>query len=262
MPDVGRIADAHYRQRRQIRDRVEGFLASTWDGMGSYRDADIDRMVKRVVPVVRGAQAQVSVLTAAYLAAVVREVTGETVRPGGARRVMDARGVPAEDVYRRPGVTVWTALAQGATYGEAVRQGRQRLLSLGATDVQMAARESARSTLGGMSGVVGYRRVLTGTRDCALCSIASTQRYHKGDLLPIHPGCDCGVDPIIGRGDPGQVINRERLDATHADVAGRTGDWDSGGRSPDHRKIQVREHGEYGPTLTFDGQHFTGPADI
>jgi len=97
----------------------------------------------------------------------------------------------------------------------------------------------------------------------ALCYVASTQRYSRGDLLPIHPGCDCGEEPIYGSSGVSDTIDEQLLDATHQAIDERFGEFDFGGRTVDYRKaIIVREHGELGPVLTVKGQHFTGPNDI
>ena len=76
-----------------------------------------------------------------------------------------------------------------------IELGGKRLLSLVGTDMQLAARQQASYTMQA-SGREFYRRVLTGAENCALCAIASTQRYSTADLMPIHPGCDCSVASI------------------------------------------------------------------
>ena len=97
-----------------------------------------------------------------------------------------------------------------------------------------------------------YRRVLTGRENCALCVVASTQRYYRGDLLPIHPGCDCGVQPLPPGLAVNQVIDEDLLEQVHQITADRLGVSDRGGRTPDYRKLlTVSEHGEYGPTLSW-----------
>lgn len=97
-----------------------------------------------------------------------------------------------------------------------------------------------------------YRRVLTGRENCALCVVASTQRYYRGDLLPIHPGCDCDVQPLPPGLAVNQVIDEDLLEQVHQITADRLGVSDRGGRTPDYRKLlTVSEHGEYGPTLSW-----------
>ena len=96
--------------------------------------------------------------------------------------------------------------------------------------------------------------------NCALCYLASTQTYSTADLLPIHPGCDCGTAPVAA----GMRAQMDRnLSQTHEAVENRLGVSDSGGRLPDYRKVLiVHEHGELGPVLAVRDQHFTGPGAI
>jgi hypothetical protein len=96
---------------------VLDFVQRSWVGLDEYRDADIERFVAAVVPVVTGGQVRIAALTDAYLATVETAVLGDVARPVGVPRslVTDEvmRGVPASDVYGRSGPTVWTALANG-----------------------------------------------------------------------------------------------------------------------------------------------------
>ena len=132
---------------------------------------------------------------------------------------------------------------------------------MAATDLQLAKTHTTRAVLSGKDNVVGYRRVLTGRESCALCAVAATQRYRKDRLLPIHDGCDCGVAPIYGDRDPGQVIDPDQLEGIKASLAERFGD--DSGEVADYRKaIVVHEHGELGPVIAVRGQHFTGPDDL
>lgn len=256
----------------QVRARVTAFAAQAWAAAGSYRDADIDRLVRLLVPRVQAGQIQVANLTAAYLG----RLLGQEPVPVDRAMVLDGRGIAVEEVYRRPAVEVYAALAEGAAFVDAARAGSRRLESLVSTDVQMAKVRQSRASLERVPGVVGHRRVLTGAENCALCVIASTQRYHKAELLPIHPGCDCGVAPIYGGRDPGQVINQPLLDETHDQIAGFANRSDLGARDLGRGKttssgeavsdftdlLITRDHGEYGPTLAWRGQHFDGPAAV
>lgn len=265
---------SHQAAVKAIRDRVEAYAAAVWRGLGSsYRDADIERLVELVTPRVLAGQRQIAGLTDAYLGALaggrrigvdIAAVTGAAVRGGTAPEV----------VYARPGGTVHAQLAKGATVEKAIERGGKRLLSLVGTDMQLAMRQQASYSVQA-SGREFYRRVLTGAENCALCAIASTQRYHSADLMPIHPGCDCGV-ASIGAGDPGQVINQGMLDQLHDSIQEQIGVRDLGARDAglgkrtssgrpvsDYTELVVTNiHGEYGPTLGWRGDHFTGPDDL
>jgi hypothetical protein len=254
-----------------VRQRVLSYIQRVWGSLDSWRAADIDRFVNAVVPVVTGGQQQIAALTDAYLAAVESAITGVPVRPVGvpAALVTDEaiRGVAAADVYRRAGPTVWSSLSRGDTLTWAVRQGLNRALSMGATDLQLARTHASHHILTRKNTVRGYRRVLTGSKSCGLCIVAATQRYHRSQLLPIHPGCSCGVVPIYGDTDPGQVIDPDTLEGVHQAIADRFGAASEGARGgggiPNYRDVLVtHDHGELGPVLAVRGQHFDGPNDI
>lgn len=169
----------------------------------------------------------------------------------------------------------------------AVGDGERRLQSLALTDVELAVTHTVRERLADEPEVRFYRRVLTGAESCGLCVIASTQRYRKRDLLPIHPNCDCVVAPIIGEQDPGRVINSTRIaegaesqdenaagvpvfdadDLIDADLLSQDvheairetfGEVAFDARRIDYRKILlVERHGELGPVLTVARHKFT-----
>lgn len=267
MPTEQQQILAYQRAVRMIRDRVITFATTTWVGLGAYRDADIDRLIRLVVPQVLAGERQVAQLTDAYLSTLAG-----TPRAGVDRDTVSGaalRGVDPTEVYRRPGVTVWTELSNGLAPQQAIEAGMRRLVSLIDTDLQLARRWQERETLG-TGGFKYARRTLTGRENCGLCVIASTQRYRVTDLRPIHPGCDCGTAHFREGSDPGQVLNEDLLEAMHEQIGMRFGDDDRGarilqdldGNAVEYKDILIREHGELGPVLTWRKQRFTGPADL
>ncbi len=232
-----------------LRRRVTEYALLAWEGLGEWRDSDVDRFVEHVTPVVHGGRARVAELTGAYL--------------GSAGRIIDTsalRGVPDDLVYRRPAVQLYTELSHGALFSAALEVATNRLKSIVATDLQMAHVRQAQESLS-PSNAAGYRRHLNGEVDCAKCILASTSWYRRADLMPIHPGCDCTVERIESRSD--LALSSQIVDDLHAKVEGLIGTSDRGGRDVDYRKLLVsREHGEIGPLLAWDGERFTGPADL
>lgn len=262
------IIRSHQAQVRQVRERVLLFARTAWAALGSYRDADIDRLVSWVVPQVLAGERRIAQLTDAYLSTLVG-MPPVGVDPTAVSGIA-LRGVDPREVYQRPGKSVWIALANGATVTAAAQEGLARLLSIASTDLQLAKRVQEQQTLS-THGFRYYRRVLTGTENCALCIVASTQRYRVGSLNPVHPGCDCDVAQVTAASDPGQVLNGELLDALHEQVGLAFGTNDRGariitdqatGHQLDYKDILVRHHGEYGPTLTWRKQRFTGPRNL
>lgn len=262
-------AAAVYAQQQAIaglRERLLAYLAALFRRPGAWHTADAAGFVRHAVPTVAAAQRQTAALTAAYLRQYVSlfggrvdlgayqpdKVTGEATR-----------GVDPAEVYQRPYRSVWMALGDGKPLDEAVQAGEDRLTSIAATDVQLAKTRTAQAVLSHAERVVGYRRVPEGAQTCGLCLIAATQRYHSGELLPIHSGCDCGVEPIVGTRDPGRTIDEAGLAAVHRAIADRIGKSAADGRQVDYRKyLIVHQHGEIGPVLAVRGQAFTSEADL
>lgn len=249
-PEVRRTILAYQQLVADRTNRIVSYANRAWNSLSSYRDADMARITNAIIPVVLGAQRQQALMTDTYLAAVAT-ASGYDERPRGVR-VEDVtgeaiRGVEMSVVYHRPAVAVWTALSDGKSVAEAAAEGRNRLVNLLKTDLQLTKTHTAARRQRGDDRVVGYRRILAGGENCSLCALASTQRYHVGDLMPIHSNCNCDIGEIRGQEDPGQVINPDLLSSLKEQATD---------------KVSVREHGEIGPILTWASQHFTGPNDI
>lgn len=258
--------------------------AALWLSTGGLSQAEIDRYVARMVPVVRGAQVATSRLVAGYLSRMSLEDTGTrfpySIDPD---EIADLRGVPAATVYARPGVDARTAVKEGKPLQEAMGLGQLRARMLAESDVALAQRASATRAMSADPRIVGYRRVLTG-ESCAFCATASVQRYRTDQLLPLHAHCDCSVAPIIGTEDPGQTINSQLLDDMKEQ--GSPQYWKDKGWGVDENgvirsrqvvpvegggtrvtlgdpvKPTVKVHGELGPTLVDPRHVFTGPAAV
>ena len=259
---------ANRRAATQVRARVLAFVSSSWWALGAWNVPDIDRFVALVLPAVLAGQRSIAQLTDHYLGLValrhgyelvdtldVDQVTGQALR-----------GVDPEIVYRRGGAEVWGALAAGEPLEVAVERGAARLASVTATDLQLAKTHTARQVLGEQPAdrrPTGFVRTLEGTSSCGFCALASTRLYHVEDLLPIHPGCDCDVEPYYG--DQTLVVEPAQLERVHAlarDFFGtsRASGFDrSSGELDYHDFVIVHEHGELGPVLARQGQHFQGP---
>lgn len=193
---------SHIEAQRRLRATLTVVAETLWRGLGSYDEKDTPRWLEQIVPVAAAGQRTSVALTDAYVA----QVMGR--EPLGIEDVVIRNGAPMEEVYARPLKTVWMGLANGLPWQEAVDGGMARATSTIATDAQLAMRETVREIGTVDQGIFGWERV-PDPGACKLCLIASTQRYHKADLLPIHDHCGCSVAPIT---DPtvGHVINKER----------------------------------------------------
>lgn len=262
------VQRVHAQLSREIRARLVEFATGTWGSMGSWRDEDVDVFVARLVPVVDGGKRTVAQLTDTYL----RTVTGVQAERDAVltQEALDRLryGTTPAEVYRRPATEMRTAISNGHTFDKALAMSATRLVSLVSTDLQLAKTHQARRTLSRAEGFDGYRRTLEGNVNCLKCVVASTQLYRIGDLLPIHPGCDCDVAVVrnaagvVGR-NGAIVLEPDLLEAAHTAVENAGLASDRAAREPDYRKlIAERQHGELGPVLTLAEHQFTGPEDI
>lgn len=267
---------AYQTQVTQVRARVRSYIEHSWRGLGAWRDKDIARFVASVVPVVTGGERTVAALTDAYLARHAVFALGGTAVPQGVsdRLVTGAatrNGTPPADVYVRAGKQTWTALARGYGLDAAVQQGLDRAVEAAMTDLQRTKALTAQQIVASSEIHTGSRRMLEGPSSCGLCVLASTQRYSKRELMPIHPACDCSVEPLYGI-HRDQVLEPERLADLHKRAedffgtpSGRAESAGSHGapRPVDYRDfVVVHDHGELGPVLSRKGQNFTGPDDL
>lgn len=260
------LTDAYSRLSVRLLQAAGALAVNTFVGLGSWRDEDISRFTNVMAVGMTGLKRQATNLSLGYYS----EVAKAEGQPFNAVNITQAqlstaalrKGAEFEEVYRRPFVDLYTALSNGKTMTEAIDAGSFRARSLATTEMQLARRDAGLRARSANDRIVGYVRTLTGRENCALCYVASTQRYNRGDLMPIHPGCDCGEQPIYGTEDPGQIIDEQLLEATHEAIEERFGFSDRGAREIDYRLIQVRDHGELGPLLTVRGQHFDGPSSI
>lgn len=244
-----------------LRATVVQQLLVIWYSLSEYTEATLDEFLGAVLPVVLAAEQTSGSATEAYLDSVLTAFGLPGVSPVDFDNILGPNlrnGTSLELEYQRPFKEVWNALHNGHDFDTAKDMGAMRLRQLAETDMQLSHTHTSRSLLRERNDVVGFRRVPTGDFTCALCMIASTQRYRKFDLMPIHPGCDCRVAPIISEEPVDQVLDSETLEQIHSAVENMFGFSDRSGRVIDYRKLLVvHEHGEYGPTLSKAGNRFT-----
>lgn len=224
-----------------------------WSSLPDHSDEGLSVFLDRFTPVLAGAQSTIASLTAAYLTELVNQQYGSrlsapTFDPSAVTGAALRNGVTPDVEYRRPFETVWYGLSQGKEPATAQADGLLRAQSMLSADLQLSRTHAARGALQELSQqahIVGYARVLGGGHSCDLCVIASSQRYHIEDLMPIHNRCSCSVEPIF-------------TDAPIDSIGQRLNSGDEDSSSA----LEIRQHGELGPVLTFRDQHFRGPEDV
>lgn len=260
--DLNQLTNAYADLSHAIRSRVEEYARLRWRGLPDYYASSIDAFVEDLVPRVQVAQEKLALLTDQYLAN-AHELLGYAPPSGEliTEEINEGlRGAPAEVVYRRPANEVYAALHEQKTLEEAKRAGELRLLSIIGSDMQQARIRQAQRSMSsagsgggpgsGDDGPQYYRRVLTGRENCALCIVASTQRYKVSEVLPVHPGCDCGFQPLAKGQDLFHVLDPELLERVHQIVEERTGESNrSAGGYGDF--LMTLDHTEHGHILKW-----------
>lgn len=216
------------------RERLANITQQSVVRLWTLNHNDRERALDVVVPTVEAGQRASVNLVNAYMVASSRaaghDATAHALDPND-YTTTTLRGVDARDVYSRPWGALGGQLALGSEYTAALQSAQFMAGKLARTDLQMAHRQAAHDWIAGDERVVGWRRVLGGSKHCALCQQASTRTYRTSDLMPIHEGCHCTVAPVYGKESVASV--------------GTT--------------VRVEHDPELGPRLVADSWQQTGP---
>lgn len=270
------VVAAAQEQSTLTRQQLILLLTALWQSLPDYRNRSMLEFAREAVSVIEGAMRHTQASTSAYLATIfgATPVATPTVSIATVRH-----GADPLEVYSRPFHLIWRQLAANAPLdaqkiGAAIDAGFARVEQLASTDLQLAKTHTVRDQLRDHRTVVGYRRQLEGAHSCALCIVASTRRYNKEDLMPIHPACDCLPVPILAGEKADLNLDPALLEAAHSTVADAfgadstaaryiRGAFKQNGDAVLYRDVLItHHHGELGPVLGVRGQKFTGPGDI
>lgn len=275
------VVAAYQQQTAAVAAQLAAALTALWLALPEYRAKQAREFAAQAVELVQAAMGHMQSITTAYLAT-MSGLGGGSFTPGTSKTlgITDVRnGVDPLEVYQRPFHLVWRRLhdlqpLDGPKIEQAITSGIDRAVQLAKTDVQLAKTHTAKADMARNRSIVGYRRELEGAFSCALCIVASTRRYHKAELMPIHPACDCQPVPIFEGQNVNMNLDPALLEAVHATVAQQfgadstaaqniRGAFKKNGDPVLYRDVLItHDHGELGPVLSVRGQAFTGPADI
>ena len=259
LPDgVIPLVDAFGSQRERIVSRVIRLVESDLAGFdGWYSDRLVAELAASVADHVLAGQRGVASLTDAYLSRVTSMVAGQVVSPAGVApdlsRSLRTGQADLGEVYVRLGADFRWRRSEGVDEVAARAATTTRAGVMADTDMALAFRRQV-VDFNRARGVLRYRRVLRSEQPCGLCAAASDRLYTRGDLLPIHGRCRCGVMPVTHATDPGSTLSDVDLSALY-EAAGGTS-------AAKLKNVRVVQHGELGPVLTVRGQHFRGPAQV
>lgn len=229
---------AETRLQRVHRSRLAVIRSRTLALVVGANTEDTTEFVDRVVPLVLASQAATVAQTDAFLSTEAGLATDTSTEPWGLDAaaligVHARRGDYLEDVYARN-----HRAPQGTFQGRMAREIT--------TDVTLAERAATFVHTEGDDRIAGHRRVTSGS-PCALCAVAATQRYTRGDLRPIHHGCSCTTAPIYRDVTNWRKPDRAALNAIYERAGGT--DYQSLRRlTADNETVEV-VNSVLGPTL-------------
>lgn len=241
---VEQLADANMAQVRRVTDFTLAAVREAWWRLGDWHNPA--PFIEAVLPLLEGAQIQTASLTDAYLSSLLTEAMGGSfIAPVGLdpQMVTDLRqNTTMADAYARPFHTLWYEQKKGTDFAQALRLGLERAEHMITLDIQMARTHASALILQQADGIQRYQRVLSGSENCDICSVAAKHVYKVSSLMPIHTKCDCTVAPVIeGRPPLANRINQSR-DFTAPDS-------ETDGDPKKAPRIGVENHGELGPVL-------------
>ena len=258
------LSDAHAATLSRLVAALVEQLLGAWAGFDAWHQPDLvagraaasAQFVTAAVPVAARA-------SRAYATATMRDL-GVTPRrlPAVDTAYPRANATPFE-VYQRPATQYAYSGSRGLTAYEAAVDARARLAVLAESDLRAADRAEAQRTYAATPQVTGYRRIIhpelskSGHGTCGLCVVASQRVYRTSELLPMHfPSCHCDTAPIVGDEDPGHQLNEADLATLYAAAGGTAAD------QLRETRVRFAKHGELGPVLVREGDHFTDARDL
>lgn len=258
---VERLVTVYAAQAAQQDLRARRAAESLWASFSEwYTAAAVTDLASQAAAQSTAAQ-QMSAGLAQQYAATLIDLMRPSPTPAAAKALLlpsVRRGADLLEVYTRPAAKYRRTYAFTEDPDAATAAALDRAQELIETDQLLTRREATQQTFQSL-GVQRLRRVihpeLSKSGTCGLCAVAATRTYAVDELLPIHvPECKCTTVPVDGEDDPGAVLNEKDLAAFYEAAGGTSG--------AKLKRIRVRQHGEYGPTLVDADHKFRGPRQV
>jgi hypothetical protein len=198
------VTKRYGRSLTNLRERLGIATGTAWLRLGSYDEADIERLAEAIQPVTDMARQQASLLTAGFL----NHFTGTRLT------APDLVSLSA-DVWRPPFMTTWAGLARGDQWEDAVSAGHERSIGTAGEIVTSSARETATVIDEREPRITGWNRVPTGNC-CAWCAQMAAIDWGSAWAASLggqHRSCHCDLVPITEQSAPGRALNAPLQDA-------------------------------------------------
>lgn len=266
--EVKKLIRAQAAVRKSVSDDAKKAAKALAKGMSDadWRDYQaVTRYAKANAKVSAARQRQIAAAQNAYQARVLALLTGKPVAPAKQVDVDELRGIPQESVYGRIAdyyryLTDNPARLEPQSTAKALTADRAE--EVAEMDITLAVRAQNQQVTKEKKQVKYYRRVIhpelnESGASCGLCIVASHNTYAKGQLLPIHFRCKCEVVPVTDENaDYGQAINDADIQSVYAKAGATTA------QELKETRFTIRQHGELGPVLTYEGNRFRGPSQV
>lgn len=222
------LTRAQLEGQRRLRVLAEREVARIWRALPGYDRENIDQWLSGALPVMSAVRRQSASLTDAFLARKLERA------PLGVGLPTIRNGAAPEDVYRRPFVTLWSALGAGKAFADASAAALARATSTAAMDTQLSMRAAANEIQEADEGIYGFERVAN-PGACEFCQMIDGAYVKNADAMELHNHCGCGLEPLT---------------ESHP----RAAKLPSG--------VAVHQHGELGPVIAAPEYDFTTAAQI
>lgn len=261
MASIAGLATKQAADRAALIVQLMKYLLSLWNGFDRWDDVDVvNGMAARSATLVDMATQRSRLLTRSFQLAVLRQSGAGRVKLPSIVNSYPRANVSGSEAYRRPVEQFIWARRNGLAFEDSRAAFETRLRDLATQDVKLADRDEAQQIFRNDPEVDRWRRVihpeLSASGTCGLCVVASQRVYTTDDLMPMHgPSCNCTVMGITKGHDPGLKLNTDDLKTIYA-AAGSTSAGDLL-----NTRITINEHGELGPVLVKQGDHFRTPEE-
>lgn len=180
---LAELVRRYQQQLHRISMSTGAALATAWEQLGQWDEADVERFTEQTTPTVSIAQSHAAAMAAAFVGLAAGLPTGALPGPLSA---------PAWDA---PFTAYWASLANGTVWQEALQVGRNVAEALGFDSVQNAAREATAHIDRSHPAITGWQRI-PDPGACDWCLQVAEQTYHSAESASFgHDRCGCSVVP-------------------------------------------------------------------
>lgn len=189
-----------YRMQQGIAATTTAAVARIWRGLGDDFDASYERIGPQLLNVVEKGRAAAVAQAIPYTGAVLRE-TGQRADPVGelapaAFLAAAPDGRDMESLYGQSVIRAKTAVAGGATTGEALAQSGRWLTMVTLTTLADTRRMVYQADIIRRPAITGYTRMLN-PPSCDRCIVLAGRWYRWNEGFQRHPRCDCQHIPAV-----------------------------------------------------------------